>query len=95
MSQQIRKYTLYAPGITTLDLAPGFMILDVQTQKYDGESEHARVWVLEQYGDVKLVRYDILCVGTGDYLVDDPGTYIGTAQVDNYVWHFFMKKVEP
>lgn len=70
-------------------LPVGAQLLSLQTQGDDQPYLWALVDPCAPVKEVSFATY-----GTGWDLPDDPGTYIGTYQVDEYVWHVFMKEAE-
>lgn len=68
----------------TIELPQNFNILHLDKQ--DGVP---CIWY-ECDSDMPIVKLDIYCVGTG-YRMDGlpPMKYIGTVQIDGYVWHYY------
>ena len=83
----IYKYPLF-PARTTIKLPEHYKVLTVQSQKNE-----LFVWVevdTDKPFD-RMVYFDVY--GTGRAIPDDPGSYIGTAQIyqGDLVWHVYAQ----
>lgn len=80
----IFKTKLDVCDFQTIELPQNYNILHIAQQ--DGVP---CMWY-ECDTDMPNVRLDVYCVGTG-YRMDGlpPMKYIGTVQIDGYVWHYY------
>ena len=88
----IWKYRLYIGPLTVIEMPKGAEILAVQTQ--DGRP---CIWaIVDPDAPVELRTFE-MC-GTGhkmkELAEDETRVYIGTVQIDRYVWHYFEIKEE-
>lgn len=88
----IFKYTInsklldHDAEINTM-LPAGAKVLSIQAQ-----GNEVAFWCMVSNG-AGLVKTTILVAGTGMQLADniDAANYLGTVQLNGYVWHFFKK----
>lgn len=73
----------------TVELPQGFRILHIGKQ--NGEP---CIWY-ECDTNRPTIKVTILCFGTGHRMDDAPTMgYIGTVQIDGFVWHYYLKLTE-
>lgn len=86
--KKIYKYQLQLEQLQFLDLPEGYKILNFQVQ-----NNIPTIWVLIDDYVNEQESITIRLFGTGwDIPEDYEGEYIGTAQVDDLVWHYFKDK---
>lgn len=78
----IWKYPIH-PDTTLLSMPAGAKVLCVQTQ-----NNEPYIWALVDPAAMKIDRYFSI-YGTGHGIPLYPGSYIGTWQADDLVWHLF------
>lgn len=83
----IFKQKLDICDFQTVELPQDFNILHIAKQ-----NGVPCIWY-ECTSDMETVHLDIYCFGTG-YHMDNlpPLTYIGTVQIDGYVWHYYRSQ---
>lgn len=89
---KIHKYPLHVTDLQDIKMPPGAQMLSVQVQR-----NTVCLWALVNDTKPASVNYTIAIYGTGNPMPDEPGSYIGTFQL-NYgglVFHAFMLKTEP
>ena len=86
----IFKTKLDVCDFQTIKLPQGFNILHIGVQ-----CGQPCIWY-ECDSDKPLVELDIYCIGTG-WRMDGlpPMRYIGTVQIDEYVWHYYRALIPP
>lgn len=85
---KIFKYPLLIGTHTYIDL-PGVFPTAFQP-RFVGEQNGTLTLWLGVNEEMSLKRYQIIVVGTGwDY--DSSWTYLGSCQIDIFVWHVFLK----
>lgn len=83
----IFKQKLDICDFQTIELPQDFRILHIHKQ-----NGVPCIWY-ECTHDMPTVKLDIYCFGTG-YRMDNlpPIDYIGTVQIDGYVWHYYRAR---
>jgi hypothetical protein len=82
--KSIWKYTLPVEDTAILYMPPGAEVLTIQSQ--------GGVLCLWAYVDTELDGREVRLFhirGTGNPLLGNEGTYVGTAQIGPFVWHVF------
>lgn len=82
----IHKYSLALTNEQRLNLHSGYKVLSVQVQ-----NAIPTIWVQVDLNHAKAPA-TIFCFGTGhelDFPPDVTAEYIGTIQLNGFVWHFF------
>jgi hypothetical protein len=85
--QTIFKTVLDICDEQTIELPQGFNILHIAKQ-----NGHPCIWY-ECDSSSPIMKVTIYCFGTGFRMDDAPAmVYIGTVQIDGYVWHYYRKR---
>lgn len=79
----IYKYTLPLADATVLQMPDGAKVLSVQIQ-----ARQICLWAMVDPSH-PLVGRSFSIRGTGQPILWDNDTYIGTVQLDGFVWHIF------
>jgi hypothetical protein len=86
MSGSIWKYNLRVVYCQQIQIPRGATPLTVQMQ--DGVP---RLWCRVPDTEAPKDLVEINTIGTGWKMLVDPGQYIATVQIENLVWHYFLK----
>lgn len=83
--QRIYKYPLTVTDKQTVYMPQGASVLSLDTQ-----NRTPTIWAAVD-PDQDNVAVNIVMAGTGHTLPDIPLKHIGTAQIDGFVWHYFIE----
>lgn len=82
----IWKHQLKLTDRQTLSVPTGAIFLCVQNQ-----NGIPTIWSLVEPDAPTLTRRYIEIIGTGHEIAEAPRVYIGTVQIDQFVWHIFER----
>jgi hypothetical protein len=84
MNKIILKYEVPISNIFQLEMSKIAEILTVQNQR-----GQLCIWAKQPVSDQVMVTRTFMIIGTGHEFDDGNTKYLGTVQVDVFVWHIF------
>ena len=85
----IYKQTLELKGTQIIHLPKNTRILSLQNQ-----NNKPTIWFYLDTEEKEMDEYRIFMFGTGWPISENLTNYLGTVQIDIFVWHFFLVKAE-